>query len=838
MECVYYYQGLQQGSSSSSGGKMLKSFSKMVSSWSLEDILNEDLYKHQVEKIPEIFGSVESYLSSFLYPLLEDARAEICSSLRSISTLPYASVKVFKKLKPYNECFYNVGVDRWRNILTKQKDKPFNVSPGDLFILADKRPGTVSDLKGRGVIWRFATVTKIHDEGALPSVLFKAEVFNMNNVNMGERELFVICIGSTTTNGRIWTALHRKGKMNIMTEILCNDSRQGEEERRSCSLQSDCCNESPKRPLITDLDDIQAKTVVACLQKISCMHKPTVEPIWGPPGTGKTKMTAMLLLNLLHLRRRTVVCCPTNVAVVEVASRVVQLIRGSHLVGNVLLFGNKDCLRVDGSVVTEIYLDYRLKSIKNFLEILSRCKDLLSPAMNFFYYADGAPLNVSSRKLFVKKLKEKFKACMEPLERCLSTLCSHESTDYILKLRVTEIRQFLDKLRAFSALLSSKNLSSSSEESEKSILSRLKGHEFFPALELLRASLCQLLRELLPHLASEHTMRKFCFDSATLIFCTASNTMKLHYPGMASPELLVIDEAAQLKECESVIPLQLPLIKHVILIGDQCQLRALVKSEVSRDAGFGRSLFERLSSLGKLKHQLNVQYRMHPSISYFPNQTFYRGLLQDGPNVNDKSYEKQYLPKSVLGPYAFINISDGREERERNGSSLRNLVEADVAVKIVSDLHKAWSLSAKNELSVGIISPYAAQVKALSERVGKVYEDDDCFKVTVKTVDGFQGKEKDIIILSTVRSNNRGSIGFLANPNRANVALTRARYAVWILGNQGTLQRSSTVWGSLVSDAMDRHCFFNADTIVEAKNNKYNDELDNLTGKLGRTLKI
>lgn len=92
--------------------------------------------------------------------------------------------------------------------------------------------------------------------------------------------------------------------------------------------------------------------------------------------------------------------------------------------------------------------------------------------------------------------------------------------------------------------------------------------------------------------------------------------------------------------------------------------------------------------MGKLKHTLNVQYRMHPSISWFPNRTFYSGLLHDGPNVKDKSYTKQYLLKSMFGPYSFINISDGMEDRKDDGSSLTNLVEADVAVKILSDLHK------------------------------------------------------------------------------------------------------------------------------------------------------
>ncbi|OWM65616.1 hypothetical protein CDL15_Pgr017113 [Punica granatum] len=302
---------------------------------------------------------------------------------------------------------------------------------------------------------------------------------------------------------------------------------------------------------------------------------------------------------------------------------------------------------------------------------------------------------------------------------------------------------------------------------------------------------------------------------------------------MKPPQLLVINEAAQMKECESVIPLQLLGLRHAILVGDDRQLPAVVMSDVSKEACFGRSLFERLSSLGKLKHPLNVQYRMHPSISCFPNRTFYGGQIRDGPNVKHESYSRQYLPGLMFGSFSFINVSEGREEREVDGSSLRNLVEADVAAQILSDLYKAWSLSSKENLSVGIISPYAAPVGTISERLGKKYEYSDGFTVAVNTVDGFQGGEQDIVILSTVRSNHRGSIGFLANRNRTNVALTRARYCLWILGNQRTLRGSSTVWQALLCHAINCRCFFNADddeglakTILEAKR-KY-DQLDDL----------
>ncbi|WOL07362.1 hypothetical protein Cni_G16102 [Canna indica] len=206
--------------------------------------------------------------------------------------------------------------------------------------------------------------------------------------------------------------------------------------------------------------------------------------------------------------------------------------------------------------------------------------------------------------------------------------------------------------------------------------------------------------------------------------------------------------------------MQIPGIDHTFLIGYECQLPALVKSKVAGDAMFGRSLFERLSLLGHKKHLLNVQYRMHPSISLFPNDNFYDKQILDGPIVTRMDYSRRYLPGPMYGPYSFINIEHGAEGFDKLGRSRKNDIEVAVNLQILSSL-----------------------------RIGS---------------------EEDVIILSTVRSNADGSIGFLSNTNRTNVALTRARYCLWVLGNGPTLFNSGSIWAKLVSDAKDRQCFFNA----------------------------
>ncbi|CAI8596972.1 unnamed protein product [Vicia faba] len=135
--------------------------------------------------------------------------------------------------------------------------------------------------------------------------------------------------------------------------------------------------------------------------------------------------------------------------------------------------------------------------------------------------------------------------------------------------------------------------------------------------------------------------------------------------GMTQVKFLVIDEAAQLKECESTIPLQLPGLQHCILIGDEKQLPALVKSKIADSCGFGRSMFERLVILGYKKHMLNVQYRMHPNISLFPCKEFYDQKISDAPFVMEESYNKSFLEGELYSSYSFINIAKGKEKSGR-----------------------------------------------------------------------------------------------------------------------------------------------------------------------------
>ncbi|XP_039820887.1 probable helicase MAGATAMA 3 [Panicum virgatum] len=200
---------------------------------------------------------------------------------------------------------------------------------------------------------------------------------------------------------------------------------------------------------------------------------------------------------------------------------------------------------------------------------------------------------------------------------------------------------------------------------------------------------------------------------------------------------------------------------------------------------------------------------MHPHISNFPNKTFYSGMIKD-------RTEASGVPNIFIGHnfdhYSFINVREGTEKQI--GMSLVNEAEAVVAETIVDRLAKTCTYK-EEKISVGVVSLYAAQVNDLEERLDR-FKEHEFLSVKVQTVDSCQGDEKDIIILSMVRCNHGGNIGFLDSDRRANVALTRARKHLWILGHETTLLRSNSIWSKSTGDILIEATINEADRRVDA----------------------
>ena len=282
----------------------------------------------------------------------------------------------------------------------------------------------------------------------------------------------------------------------------------------------------------------------------------------------------------------------------------------------------------------------------------------------------------------------------------------------------------------------------------------------------------------------ERQMRDDILDRAQVLCCTCIGVGHQLLDGRKFTRVL-LDEATQATEPASLVPL-VRGARQIVLVGDHRQLPPTVISRRAENGGLRRSLFERLVAMGIEPMLLDTQYRMHPAISDFPNRTFYEGRLVDGITAADRPNPAGLLWNDWEVPMAFLPVN-GDELLSPDGASKENPAEAGWVAKILENLLQAGDLE---ETDIGIITPYAGQVRAIRDALPERND-----SVEVHTVDGYQGREKEVIIFSCVRSNSDGIVGFLSDARRLNVALTRAKRGLIVIGDPDTLRNDET-WAS------------------------------------------
>lgn len=275
----------------------------------------------------------------------------------------------------------------------------------------------------------------------------------------------------------------------------------------------------------------------------------------------------------------------------------------------------------------------------------------------------------------------------------------------------------------------------------------------------------------------ENRMIKDIIDSSDVILATNSSAA-LESIARVKFDVAIIDEASQATIPSVLIPIA--KAHRFILAGDHKQLPPTIISD--RAGELEKTLFEELIRKYPHKSQLlNVQYRMNNLLMKFPNQEFYNNGLKSDASVDDININDILDSTQKEEALLFIDTSNVDIEGEthlKDSKSIVNHIEAEISSGIVNDY---LNIGVEEE-DIGIISPYADQVKVIQ----------DMTPVEVKTVDGFQGREKEIIIISTVRSNDNGNIGFLKDLRRLNVAITRAKRKLIIIGNKNTLKTNPT----------------------------------------------
>lgn len=347
-------------------------------------------------------------------------------------------------------------------------------------------------------------------------------------------------------------------------------------------------------------------------------------------------------------------------------------------------------------------------------------------------------------------------------------------------------------------------------------------------------------------------------DEAHIVFTTLNGSGHPSLEGSVFPTA-VIDEAAQCTETSALIPLRLG-VKRCIMVGDPKQLSATLFSDTARHSGFDRSLMERFIEIGLMKPvMLNTQYRMHPLIAAFASKTFYNNRLLNGPNVNQSNFLPTHLQEhtnintdnsiikfNLFKPLQFYNLLSSEEV---HGSTSRsNPSEAVLCVKLVQELRKEAQRVGFKVGSVGIITPYQQQLGELRHRFAEAdltqilsrsngnhdeMERDQKLDVELNTVDAFQGREKDVIIISCVRSAETGGIGFLRDTRRLNVALTRAKHALFVVGKASALKQNEH-WNALLEHMKSNQAIINVPdasvdiaALIKSEKQKMKESVDN-----------
>ncbi|XP_077224944.1 putative helicase MAGATAMA 3 [Tasmannia lanceolata] len=299
-------------------------------------------------------------------------------------------------------------------------------------------------------------------------------------------------------------------------------------------------------------------------------------------------------------------------------------------------------------------------------------------------------------------------------------------------------------------------------------------------------------------------------NEAEIVFTTVSSSGRKLFSRLTHGfDMVVIDEAAQASEVAILPPLSLGAARCV-LVGDPQQLPATVISKAAGTLLYSRSLFERFQQAGCPTMLLSVQYRMHPQIRDFPSRYFYQGRLTDSESVANLS-DETYYKDPLLKPYVFYDVTHGRESHKGGSVSYQNVHEAQFCLRMYDHLQRTLKSYGRNKVSVGIITPYKLQLKCLQREFEEVLNSEEGKDLYINTVDAFQGQERDVIVMSCVRASNHG-VGFVADIRRMNVALTRARRALWVIGNGNTLMQSDD-WAALILDAKARNCFVDMDSI-------------------------
>ncbi|MCB1115028.1 MAG: AAA family ATPase [Chlamydiia bacterium] len=738
-------------------------FNKIVLNWTFEQI-EQPMPGYKKQALSDSYENRITYYDSFEPLILEEVRAIL-----------HMGIQEAEQRSPFRFSLIRFKV-------AKKADNPTEIKFGIL-------PGSEKEVKSGDAL--------LLESKGYPKVRLTA-LANYSPLNSTTPELsFKVVVDADLLQefpqafekDQEWTG---KALGSLITLQRIYEACKKGQERSPTSLENSIIknaphvwNEPSSHPLNSKLNPSQVEALSKFLQL-----KEGLFLIQGPPGTGKTTTVVELLRLLQERGEKILVCAPANKAVQILAKRFMDLYPEIPII----LVGAEE--PPSDSSLNRIFMDSWCYQKMLFLTKVSDTLGSFQPRK----IAEGNP------KLLPDRVKNAYQGLQE-LCREFSAFVKEVEKYRLSCLQGLELQnsRFQEAINSYSSIIASqecpwKEVAFYYAQEEAPTVQMPKfisqARSYLSTASVTLSSLQYKLK-----MAQENEtsggLEAELINHSQLIFSTLSVSGQQRMKNALSVDTLIIDEAGQAVEAETLIPMGANP-KKCLLIGDIRQLPATVISQDAEKLRFGRSMMERLIEGCKQSYEmLKIQYRMHPEISRWPSLKYYNGELANHDSVSSPQHTlKEMHP--FLAPYSFINI-EGKEKRGPLGRSFFNPAEVKSAALIVNYLAKQRLINV--EKNVAIISFYAEQVNQINGAMRNRYPN-----IRVNTVDGFQGEESNIVIISCVRANLEQQIGFLKHSKRLNVALTRAKFSLIILGNKATLMRSDI--SELVVDANERKVLF------------------------------
>ena len=769
-------------------------FTQTVLSWRVEDIRRKSIYDTSIQRIPAEFPDLHTYCNSFHLHILEEMRSTLKKEIDEKDFSLSCAIEYTKQtvastitLKPsIHSCELGIFYHQSQSQSLLPNSTSFLTK-----IQREKLDPIVEN--GLDCVW-LCDFFYAHSS--------ESQDFERSLDDGGKslRWSLILLDASLTPFVRICNALSNLSAQRslpasrIQKELLTAlaNSAEGTDPDPSATVLS---------PMASKLNESQRLAICRCVRACGAGLLSAIQVVHGPPGTGKTATLVALLSTLLTAgngkKRRVWVAAPTNQAICEVARRACRdlvLDQNSNVEPfELVLIGDESRLVFNGpSNLKLLHLDSRVERLLNAQTSWNGCLSAIR-AFNALTLDPRQSAQATPASKTFDVWDQALKSLLESCSKCIESA----------RVVASEIPLAALPTAARLAMKEAAGVLVRFVGELKTILSVPNQQQF----ELVGAAHSRLMDRLKlltgrVHLRSERKeMREMVLTGARVLFSTVSTAGSLELQRLKHDnedfvvDMAVVDEATQLVEASTAIMLS-PGLGCLVLAGDHKQLPPTVISRLAQDFGYGQSLFDRLlSNPGSASSLLNTQYRMHPMISSWPNQAFYKGALMDGPNVLSREYTKPW--HEFFPPVSVFNVH-GKEEIAPSGSRF-NKLEVEVAVKLLKAFYRLFAKAAAGTIKVGLLSPYSAQRELMEQQVSDAKGEwsNSKLEVRVNTVDGFQGQECDIVFFLAVRCNQAGSLGFLTDFRRLNVAVTRARFSLVVICDVQTLKADS-LWKSFL----------------------------------------